>query len=134
MKRLLLVDAIINLFLGLLILGLPLGLIEFLGLPPVQNYFYTSILGAVIFGIGIALSLELKVTGSVRHGLGLMGAIAINLCGGVTLLFWLLFLPLDTGVPAKVILWIIAVAVLMVGFVEIQQQKQGQAPADSTPG
>jgi hypothetical protein len=130
MKHLLIIDAIINLFLGILILCLPLGLIDLLGLPTVQSYFYSSILGGVIFGIGVALVLELIHGGTERHGLGLMGAIAINLCGGATLLFWLIFIQLEIGFAARVILWLIAVAVLMIGFVEIRSLGPLQASPD----
>ncbi len=94
-QLLLAVDAIINLLLGLLLLLLPAGLLKALGLPPTDTYFYTSILGGVIFGIGIALLLEWLRGGKGVRGLGLAGAIAINLCGGGVLLYWLLFSDLN---------------------------------------
>ncbi len=52
-------DGIVNLVLGTLLLLFPAGLVELLGLPLTNTYFYASILGAVIFGIGLALLLEL---------------------------------------------------------------------------
>jgi len=58
-KILLLIDCIVNLFLGILLLLFPIGIIEFLGLPQTNTNFYPSILGAVIFGIGLSLFLEL---------------------------------------------------------------------------
>ena len=58
-RMLLPADAYINLLLGILILLFPAGLLEYLGLPSSDTYFYTSILGGVIFGIGVALSLVL---------------------------------------------------------------------------
>ena len=63
---------------------------------PHNTYFYSSILGGVIFGIGVALCLEWLKGGKKIRGLGLAGAIAINLFGGGTLLFWLIFKELDT--------------------------------------
>ena len=60
MKSILLtIDAVVNLLLGALLLLFPAGMLQFLGLPPVQNHFYTTILGGVIFGIGLALFIEL---------------------------------------------------------------------------
>ena len=57
-KILLLVDGTVNLILGLLLLIFPFGIIDLLGLPPTNTHFYASILGAVLFGIGIALFIE----------------------------------------------------------------------------
>ena len=57
---LLMIDAIINLILGAVLLFVPRLTIEFLGLPAENTYFYPSILGAVLFGIGIALLMVLS--------------------------------------------------------------------------
>ena len=51
-KVLLFIDGIVNLLLGVILLFFPAGLLDLLGLPPTNTYFYASILGAVIFGIG----------------------------------------------------------------------------------
>jgi hypothetical protein len=118
-QLLLAADAIINLLLGLLLLLLPVGLLEFLGLPPTDTFFYTSILGGVIFGIGVALSLERWGTPMGIRGLGLGGAIAINLCGGGTLLFWLIVGNLDLPLRGLVTLWIVGILVIGIGLVEL---------------
>ena len=68
-KILLLIDCIVNLFLGILLLLFPIGIIDFLGLPQTNTNFYPSILGAVIFGIGLSLFLELA--GHAKHYRGL---------------------------------------------------------------
>ena len=44
-NTLLIIDGIVNLFLGALLLLFPAGMLQFLGLPPVRNHFYTTILG-----------------------------------------------------------------------------------------
>jgi hypothetical protein len=118
-KLLLTADAIVNLLLGAALLLLPLGLLELLGLPPTNTYFYSSLLGAVIFGIGIALLLELRSGPPRLHGLGLAGAIAINLCGGAVLLVWLAAVPHEIPPRGKIILWIVAILVLGLGAAEI---------------
>ena len=118
-KTLLVIDAIINFVLGLLLLLFPAGVVELLGLPLTNTNFYPSILGAVLFGIGVALLIERYGASKNIRGLGLGGAIAINLCGAGVLLLWLLIAPFDISLRGNVILWSIAIIVLIVGFVEI---------------
>ena len=116
---LLTIDGIINLALGILLLLFPLGMAELLGVPQSNMNFYPTILGAVIFGIGVALLIErYGFTRNIR-GLGLGGAIAINLCGSIALLIWLVSTPLDIPLRGHVILWSVAIIVLVLGLVEI---------------
>ena len=116
---LLTIDGIINLALGMCLMLFPVGVAELLGVPKSSLNFYPTILGAVIFGIGIALLIErYGVTRTIR-GLGLGGAIAINLCGALALLVWLLCCPLDIPARGYVILWSIAIVVLLVGIIEV---------------
>jgi uncharacterized membrane protein HdeD (DUF308 family) len=55
---LLVVDAFINFLLGLLLLGFSRPIAHLLGVPYTDVKFYPTILGAVLFGIGIALMIE----------------------------------------------------------------------------
>ena len=82
------VDAAVNLALGILLLVFPRSLVEVLGIPDAVSAFYPSVLGAVLFGIGIAL-LVARFRPALG-GLGLGGAIAINVSGGLVLAVWLL--------------------------------------------
>jgi hypothetical protein len=116
---LLTIDAIVNLLLGLLILLFPVGLDRLLGVPIPGDYFYTTILGAVIFGIGIALLIELKSTTDSRHGLGLGGAIAINFIGSLFLMFMLLSHDLDLPLRGYILLWAIVFLVFLTGLAEL---------------
>ena len=118
-KTLLLIDGVINLALGVLLLLFPAGIVALLGLPYTNTNFYPSILGAVLFGIGIALLIERYGATKNIRGLGLGGAIAINLCGAGVLLIWLLISPFDIPLRGDIILWSIAIIVLIVGFAEI---------------
>ena len=118
-KTLLLVDCVVNISLGLLLLLFPVGIIGLLGLPQTNTNFYASILGAVLFGIGLALLLELAGHGRNFRGLGLGGAILINLCGSLVLIFWLLFGALDIPLKGSIILWGIGLVVLTIGVVEL---------------
>jgi hypothetical protein len=116
---LLTIDGIINLALGILLLLFPLGIAEIIGVPKSPMNFYPMILGAVIFGIGIALLIERYGFSRDIRGLGLGGAIAINVCGAIALLIWLLCVPLNIPLRGHVILWSLAIIVLLVGVVEI---------------
>ena len=118
-RLLLLVDAIVNVLLGVLLLLFPAGMIGLLGMPPTDTFFYVTILGAVLLGIGVALLLELIGASSRLRGLGLGGAIAINLCGGGALLAWLVFKPIDLPLRGHVILWTVAIAVLGLAAAEL---------------
>jgi hypothetical protein len=119
---LLIIDAFINFLLGfLLMLSIPFSeqLTEILGVPMIQQPFYPSIFGSVLIGIGIALVLETKrKTGSKMIGLGLGGAIAINLIGGFTLIGWLLFGDLGLPIQGYIFLWLIAIILVGISSAE----------------
>lgn len=119
-KILLAIDGVVNLALGVLLLFFPAGMADVLGLPPANDNFYPVILGAVIFGIGIALVLERYGAPFRIRGLGIGGAIAINLCGGGALIVWLLTMPLNFPFRGQAILWGVGVLVVGLGLVEMR--------------
>jgi len=51
-------------------------------------------------------------------GLGLGGAIAINLCGGVVLVLWLIFGGMELPLRGAVFLWGLAVVLVVISLVE----------------
>jgi hypothetical protein len=118
-RILLIVDCAVNLLLGLLLLLFPIGIVDLLGLPETNTHFYPSILGAVIFGIGLALLFELLGYSRNFRGLGLGGAILINLVGSIVLLIWLLFGSLNIPLNGQIILWTVGLVVFLIGIVEI---------------
>lgn len=118
-KRLLIIDGIVNLLLGILLLLFPLGLAPLLGVPVPNNHFYPTILGAVLFGIGIALLIDAYGNQRGIRGLGIAGAIVINLCGATILILWLVFNSLNLTLRGYVILWTIAIVVLAIGLIEL---------------
>ena len=120
---LLAIDAIINYALGILCLLYPY-LAPALGVPVVENSFYPSILGAVLFGIGIALTIEYFRKGSELVGLGLGGAVAINLAGGFVLILWLIFGNLAIPVRGFVFLWILAASLVLISLFELYVYKK----------
>ena len=127
-RALLAIDGVVNLALGALLLLFPVGLTDLLGLPGVSHYFYTTILGAVIFGIGIALLLDLFGAPHGVRGLGLGGAITINLCGGGALLAWLVLNPFDLPPRGHVVLWSVAGIVLGIGAAELVTKSWKSGP------
>ena len=115
---LLIVDAFINYALGILCILYPY-VAETIGVPFVENSFYPNILGAVLFGIGIALTIEYfrKQLGWV--GLGLGGAVAINLTGGTVLIFWLILGNLTIPFRGQVFLWMLAIILVLISSIEL---------------
>jgi hypothetical protein len=117
------IDAIINILLGILLLPASPRIAEIVGVPPVETGFYSSILGAVLFGIGIALLLETFKGNRKFSGLGLYGAIAINLCGGFVLAFWLIFRELHLPLHGLIFLWILVFLLIFISIVEFINKK-----------
>jgi len=105
--------------LGALLLLAPVGVLDLLGLPPADSYFYVAILGAVLVGIGVALLVEVYGKQPRLRGLGLGGAIAINLCGGLALLLRLIVAPPELPLRGTLILWGVAIAVLGIAAAEL---------------
>ena len=118
-KAFLLIDGIVNLILGILLLLFPFGVAETLGVPQPASNFYPTILGGVIFGIGIALLLEAYGQRHRIRGLGLGGAIVINICGAGILALWLIFKSPEIPLRGVIILWVVAVVVLGIGILEV---------------
>jgi mannose/fructose/N-acetylgalactosamine-specific phosphotransferase system component IIC len=125
---LLLVDAIINLILGALLLFISKDIIHFLGIPDVEVYFYPNILGGVLFGIGLALLLEYLRKPRGLVGLGLGGAVAINLSGGLVLVGWLVFGNLHLPTHGMIILWILVVILIGLSGTELAVHRYHKRP------
>jgi hypothetical protein len=127
-KNLLIIDAFVNFVLGvLLLLSIPLAeeITHLLGVPTIDNAFYSSIMGGVFLGIGFALVIEWKRTSLDKNiGLGLNGAAAINLCGALVLSGWLIFRPDIFELRGKIILWFIVCTLGLISFFEIVVSKK----------
>ena len=127
-KLLLLIDAVINIFLGVVLLAYSNRVINWFGLPVVEQSFYPNILGAVLFGIGIALLIEYRRKGEFI-GLGLGGAIAINMIGGIVLFIWLIAGSLNIPLKGLIILWILDLILLGISTGEfLMYMKNNRVP------
>jgi len=122
-RTLLIIDGIVNLVLGALLTAYPEPVITALGLPVVALPFYASILGAVIFGIGIALIIQIK---KPSLGLGLGGAVAINLSGGLCLAAWLIFGNLTIPAIGYYIMWGLVIILISLSTFELVSLKNNK--------
>lgn len=111
---LLTIDGVVNLVLGILLVVFPSIVVLALGLPAGESKFYANILGGVLFGVGVALLIEQFRPLLKSVGLGLAGAICINLCGGVVLAAWLALGRLKLTTIGVFTLW--GLALLLVGL------------------
>lgn len=121
--HLLTIDAAINLALGLLLVLFPRPVAEVLGVPVPTSAFYASILGAVLTGIGLALLVERFRARHGVAGLGLGGAICINVCGAGVLTLWLIAGELTMPLRGRVFLWAVAIVILGLSIVEAAAQR-----------
>ena len=120
MKTILFVDAIINFVLGVLLLIFSPEIASWLGVPLSSTSFYPNILGAIFIGITIALLIDVKgKKDNGNMGLGLLGAISINLCGGTMLALWLILGDLELPVRGFIILWTIVIILIIVSVTEL---------------
>ena len=118
-KPILIIDAVLNLFLGILLLLFADRMVSFLGVPEAVGGFYPNILGGVFVGITIALLTEaIRKTGRAA-GLGFAGAVSINLCGGSVLALWLIFGNLELPIRGAVFLWILVALLVSISAFEI---------------
>ena len=124
----LIVDASVNYALGILCI-LYSFIAETIGVPIVESSFYPNILGAVLFGIGIALTIECFRKQEGMVGLGLGGAVAINLSGGIVLTFWLLFGNLAIPLRGQLFLWTLAIILLIISSIELLVHMKKKTPS-----
>ena len=126
-QRVLLIDSAINIALAFFLIIFPEKLVNLLGIPTAEHSFYPSILGAVLLGIGAALIIEYSRRPDGAVGLGLGGAVTINLCGGFVLVFWLLSGKLDLPFRGQLVLWLLVTVVTVISGVEIIVHKRSRA-------
>jgi hypothetical protein len=131
----LILDAIIKLLLGFTLVIFPRELFWLAGLPVETPPFYAILLGGILVGTGIAQTYEyFRAAGDIA-GLGLVGAIIINLFGGLTLAVTLRYGGLEVPFPGSYILGGVAFALLVLGGIEelVYLKKKG-SQADSSDG
>ena len=124
-SRLLELDGVGNVLLGLPLLLFPGAVSDFLGLPSLNVTLYPLILGAVFFGIGIALLLErFKPT---VGGLGIAGAMSINLVFGITLGVWLVAGGAAIPLRGALVLWALVLILVVISLAELYVLNQARS-------
>jgi fluoride ion exporter CrcB/FEX len=124
--RLLLIDSFINLVLGILLIIFPKSVVHWMGLPLPVTRFYVNILGAVFIGIALALAWEARRGSNNLKlvGLGVVGAAAINLCGGAMLAVWLITGKLDLTLAGSIFLWLLVILLVGISTLELIQHRR----------
>ncbi len=121
-----------NLLLGVIFLAFPVWVSNVLGLPGGESRFYPTILGAILFGIGVALLLE-RFRGSRNYtGLGLAGALTINLSFGLALAVWILATSVELTVLGTILLC--GLVVILVGISGLELLIEMKERIDSRAG
>ena len=125
MKRstLLELDGVGNLLLGIPLLLFPTAVSNFLGISTAGTTLYPVVLGSVFFGIGIALLVERFIPS--LSGLGLGGAMTINLIFGLALIAWLLLSQTALPLRGAVVLWGLAVILVAISAAEVFSLQHG---------
>ncbi len=131
-KAVLIVDAVVNLILGIALLLFSPGIVRFFGVPAAVHSFYPNILGAVFIGVTIGLILELFRERTGMGGIGLGGAVAINLCGGAALAAWLAGGRLSIPVHGRVFLWVLFVFLVVISTIELIAHIRGNISKKSS--
>jgi hypothetical protein len=108
--------------LGIILVAYSKALIQYFGLPVTETRFYPNILGAVLVGIVIALLIEYYR--KERVGLGIGGAISINLTGGIVLFLWLISGRLNLPLHGTIILWILFFVLIGISLLELITHKR----------
>jgi hypothetical protein len=121
---LLTIDSVVNLGLGALLVIFPRRLMSLLGIPEVESAFYPSLLGGVLIGVGIAQWIERGNRRNAARGLGLSGAITINLTAGVVLAVWLLLGNLALPPRGLVLLWGLVVILVGLSLAELTSERR----------
>lgn len=117
--RLLEIDAAINLGLGVALAAQPRGLMRALGMPAIDSPFYARVLGGVLSGIGLALLAERLRPSPRLRGLGLAGAVPINLSGAAALTHLLITRSATAPLRGALLLWLLDATLVGLSTIEI---------------
>jgi hypothetical protein len=117
-QQLLFIETVLKLSGGLVLLLLPLTACGVFGLPKPQTGLWPRLLGAVLIGLAGATYVE-GATG--QHGLGMAGCCIINVVAALVILTLLALDAAGNTQRGKLILALLAVALLMLCVLELAQ-------------
>ncbi len=126
-STILLIDAIFSLVLGAFLVAFPKPLAEWIGIPMASSRFYPSLLGVVVIGIAIALVMEWKCAANECVGLGVGGAVAIDLSAAFALAGWLLLGGLGLPLRGQALLWFLVGLLILVSGLGLFANRKSQS-------
>jgi hypothetical protein len=118
-SKILLIDSLVNFVLGVLLVTFPKSVVHALGVPTTDMAFYPSVFGGVLLGIAVALVVEHFRKRPSPIGLGLAGAVSINLCGATVLIGWLIWGELDMPLRGRIFLWVLSAGLFLISGSEL---------------
>jgi hypothetical protein len=110
-------ETLLKLSSGLLLALVPLTVIKILGLPPAESAFWPRLLGSVLVGLSGATFLEGAMAST--RGLGLAGAIVINLAAAAMIALSSLLGGGATTRRGKLVQWGIVTLLFALSLAEI---------------
>ena len=116
-QQLLWIEVLLKLAGGVTFALFPLTAAKVLGLPAGGSGFWPRLLGAMLIGLAGAAFIEGRATGA--GGLGMAGAVVINLVAAGMLVALLVFQRAAVTWRGKALLWMLAAALVVLGLVEI---------------
>lgn len=117
LQQLLWIETLLKLAGGLLLALLPLTVGRLLGLPASTSGFWPRLLGALLIGMAAATYVEAQDRGP--RGLGIAGAILVNLAGAGMLIALLVLGRASTSSLGKALLWTLAATLVVLSLFEI---------------
>ncbi|MGH1417467.1 MAG: ABC transporter permease [Hyphomicrobiaceae bacterium] len=119
MQNLLYLDLIFKLASGLLLIAAPLLVCKIFGLPNPTTGFWPRLLGGVLIGHAGGLFLELAVPKANGFGIGLGGALIVNLATAGMIATLLIFKAAGSTRRARFTLWLLTIALVLLSGAQL---------------
>ncbi len=116
-EQLLWIEFLTKLAVGIPLLLMPRVLARVLGLPPAESPFWPRLIGGLLIGLATAALIEVRFKSSI--GLGLAGAVSMNVAAAATIGSLLI---MGQGGPTRrgrFALWLVAAVLMIQALVEI---------------
>lgn len=116
-EQLLWIEFLVKLASGATLVLVPRTLARVAGLPPAESSFWPRLLGGILIGIAVAALVEVRFKSSI--GLGLAGAVSVNVATAATLGSLLILGQAGPSRRGRFALWLAAAGLLILALVEI---------------
>ena len=116
-EQLLWIEFVVKLASGAVLALAPKLLARITGLPPAESPFWPRLLGGILIGIAVAALVEVRFKSSI--GLGLAGAVSVNVAAAATIGSLLILGQGGSSRRGRFALWLAAAGLLILALVEI---------------